>query len=195
MNDGEEQRTYVADEESRGNFEPLCISPPATAEGRAETGEFERHPRIKRCAGLREQLHSFLVMATPYFRENREGRILFAIMVVLTLANSAVRVYFSYLEKEFWNALSAKDADTFYSVMAKFAGSCIVMVPIIVAYRFQRQKLAIAWRKWLTGRILRLYFSNKVCSMEYCLGLQSSYIFYNFTDLFCIISSFRCIIH
>lgn len=101
-------------------------------------------------------------MSAPYFRENRQGKILFVIMVVLTLANSAVRVFFSYLARDFWNALSDKDEDRFYSVMGKFVGSMFVLAPITVLYRYQRQKLAIAWRKWLTGRVLRLYFSNKV---------------------------------
>lgn len=46
-----------------------------------------------------------------------------------------------------------------------------------MAYRYQRQKLAIAWRKWLTGRVLDLYFSNKVYyALERQLGggLESS---------------------
>jgi len=112
--------------------------------------------------GLREQLHEFKVMSMPYFQENRNGRILFAIMVVLTLANSAVRVFFSYLARDFWSALSDKKVEEFYTIMTKFVGSMFVLAPINVLYGYQRQKLAIAWRKWLTGRVLRLYFSNKV---------------------------------
>ena len=112
--------------------------------------------------GLREQLHEFKVMSMPYFQENRNGRILFAIMVVLTLANSAVRVFFSYLARDFWSALSDKKVEEFYKIMTKFVGSMFILAPINVLYGYQRQKLAIAWRKWLTGRVLRLYFSNKV---------------------------------
>jgi len=94
-------------------------------------------------------------------------------MIVLTLANSAVRVYFSYLARDFWSALSDKEAEKFYSIMAKFVGSMILLAPINVAYRFQRQKLAIAWRKWLTGRVLRLYFTNQV---YYALERQSGIV-------------------
>ena len=46
--------------------------------------------------------------------------------------------------------------------MTRFLAACAVLAPISVAYRYQRQKLAIAWRKWLTARVLDLYFSNKV---------------------------------
>lgn len=76
----------------------------------------------------------------------------------------------SYLARDFWSALSDKEADKFYDIMWKFVGSMVLLAPITVAYRYQRQKLAIAWRKWLTGRVLRLYFSNKV---YYALERQS----------------------
>ena len=60
---------------------------------------------------LREQLHSFRIMSAPYFRESKEGKCLFAIMVVLSLANSAVKVAFSYLSRDFWSALSNKEEE------------------------------------------------------------------------------------
>ena len=66
---------------------------------------------------LREHLRQFWIMAAPYFRENRKGQCLFLGMVVLTLLNSAVRVYFSYLARDFWSALSDKNVDLFYSIM------------------------------------------------------------------------------
>ena len=114
---------------------------------------------------LREQFASFWVMAVPFFRENRGGRTLLIAIVVLTLANSAVRVFFSYLARDFWSALQDKDAETFYGIMFRFLGAMFLLAPINVAYRYMRQKLAIAWRKWMTGRVLRLYFSNKVYYM------------------------------
>lgn len=124
----------------------------------------------KRQTRLREQLHSFRIMAAPYFRENSEGRCLFAIMVALSLANSAVRVAFSYLSRDFWSALSDKEEEQFYLIMTRFLAACVILAPISVAYRYQRQKLAIAWRNWLTGRVLDLYFDNKV---YYALERQS----------------------
>ncbi|EJK49930.1 hypothetical protein THAOC_31145 [Thalassiosira oceanica] len=111
---------------------------------------------------LREHLRQFWIMAAPYFRESREGQCLFLGMVVLTLLNSAVRVYFSYLARDFWSALSDKNADRFYSIMARFVGSMLFLAPINVFYRYQRQKLAIAWRDWLTRTVLHLYFRNRV---------------------------------
>jgi putative ATP-binding cassette transporter len=114
---------------------------------------------------LRGQFRLFGAMAAPYYRECRRGRALLLSIVALTLANSAVRVFFSYLARDFWSALQAKDEETFYDIMLKFLGAMFLLAPINVAYRYMRQTLAIAWRKWMTGRVLRLYFSNKVYYM------------------------------
>ena len=114
---------------------------------------------------LREQFHSFGTMAYPYFRESNGGRCLLLAIVVLTLANSAVRVFFSYLARDFWSALQGKDEGTFYDILYKFLCAMTLLAPINVAYRYYRQMLAIAWRKWMTGRVLRLYFSNRVYYM------------------------------
>jgi len=111
---------------------------------------------------LREQLHQFRIMSFPYFRETREARCLFGTLVILTLVNSAINVYFSYLIRDFSTALAEKEVEKFYQVIYKFLVSMVVFIPLQVMFRFIRVKLAIAWRKWLTARVLKLYFSNKV---------------------------------
>ena len=87
------------------------------------------------CDRFWEQFHAFRAMAMPYFRESRSGRCLFAVMVLLTLLNCAVRVIFSYLVKDFWTALSEKNEDVFTAVMWKFILALLVLVPINVFYR------------------------------------------------------------
>jgi putative ATP-binding cassette transporter len=147
------------DDVGRGGFVDLASSGDDNTTRKKKTVDDDLSLR------LREQFHNFHVMAMPYFRENRNGRNLLAAIVILTLANSAVRVFFSYLARDFWSALQEKDANTFYNIMFKFLGAMILLAPITVAYRYQRQRLAIAWRKWMTGRVLRLYFTNKVYYM------------------------------
>ena len=66
------------------------------------------------------------------------GRRLFAIIVVLTLANSAVRVFFSYLARDFWTALLDNYAGRFNAIMPRFVLSMVALAPINVAYAFQR---------------------------------------------------------
>ncbi|KAL7545952.1 hypothetical protein ACHAWF_009315 [Thalassiosira exigua] len=111
---------------------------------------------------LREQLYQFRMMSFPYFRETREGKCLFGTLILLTFVNSGINVYFSYLIRDFWTALAEKEAQIFYHVMYKFMISMIVLIPLQVIFRFIRVKLGIAWRKWLTERVLKLYFTNKV---------------------------------
>lgn len=111
---------------------------------------------------LREQLYQLRLILTPYFHETREGPCLFGILLFLALADSGISVYFSYIIRDLMTALAEKEAQAFYHVMIKFAISMVALIPLQVMYRFVRVKLAIAWRKWLTERVLKLYFSNKV---------------------------------
>jgi vitamin B12/bleomycin/antimicrobial peptide transport system ATP-binding/permease protein len=101
-------------------------------------------------------------MALPYFYEQWKGRLLFAVMVVLTLLNSGVRVLFSYLVRDFWSSLSDGEEEEFYSILRNFLLAMVLLAPINVLYRYQRQMLAIHWREWMTGRVLELYFSHRV---------------------------------
>jgi vitamin B12/bleomycin/antimicrobial peptide transport system ATP-binding/permease protein len=109
---------------------------------------------------LCQKWSTFWSLSIPYFRENGEGRCLFAGLIVLMLLSSCVRVAFSYLARDFWSALGDKDVDAFYRIMKQFLVALLFLAPINVFYRFQRQRLAIKWRKWMTERILQLYFYN-----------------------------------
>eukprot|EP00977_Amphora_coffeiformis_P029020 scaffold38301_cov191-Amphora_coffeaeformis.AAC.1 len=120
--------------------------------------------------GFFRQTRAFREMAAPYFAEQAVARGLFASMIALTLLNSAVRVVFSYLARDFWTALSAMDPDAFYRIMQRFFAALVLLAPITVFYRYQRQKLAIHWRGWMTERVLELYASNS--SVYY--GLERS---------------------
>ena len=111
---------------------------------------------------LIELFREFKEMALPYYQESKSGRWLFAGMIGITLLNSGVSVAFSYVGKDFWNALSSKDAANFYPMLAKYAAALVVGMPVSVLYRFQRERLAVAWREWITDRTLQLYSSNRV---------------------------------
>jgi hypothetical protein len=73
-----------------------------------------------------EQTKSFWEMASPYYEESIAGRWLFAGMIGLTLLNSGVSVAFSYLGKDFWNALSSKNTVEFYTVLSKYVGALLL---------------------------------------------------------------------
>ena len=118
-----------------------------------------KNPQKKK-KSFRQHLGIFWSMSLPYFRESGEARCLFGILIVLMLLDSAARIAFSYLARDFWSALGDKDADQFYRIMKNFLVALCLLAPINVFYRFQRQKLGIRWRQWMTERILELYFYN-----------------------------------
>jgi putative ATP-binding cassette transporter len=127
---------------------------------------------------FRQQWRAFVALSVPYFKESSEGRCLFLGLVILMLLNSSVRVAFSYLARDFWSALGDKDADQFYTIMTQFLIALLLLAPINVFYRFQRQRLTIKWRTWMTERILSLYFSsNRVYyTLERTSCDQNSYV-------------------
>lgn len=109
-----------------------------------------------------KQAALFRQMAWPYYEESKQGRWLLAGLLGLTLLNSRVSVLFSYLGKDFWNALSAKDTTDFYFVLQKYLGALVVGAPIITLYKYQREQLAVHWREWMTARTFQLYTTNRV---------------------------------
>ena len=113
-------------------------------------------------AKISQQSKEFWEMAFPYFEESITGRWLFAGMIGLTLLNSGVSVVFSYLGKDFYNALSSKNTVEFYSVLTKYVGALLLGAPLVTLYSFQIERLAIHWREWMTDRTLQLYEDNRV---------------------------------
>jgi vitamin B12/bleomycin/antimicrobial peptide transport system ATP-binding/permease protein len=111
---------------------------------------------------ISKQAAVFWEMAFPYYEESKTARWLFAGMIGMTLLNSAVSVAFSYLGKDFWNALSAKDTVEFYNVLTKYVGALLLGAPVVTLYKFQRERLAVHWREWMTDRTLQLYEDNRV---------------------------------
>jgi len=110
-----------------------------------------------------QQLFSlFWQMASPYYRESKSGRKMFWAVIGLTLVNSGVSVAFSYLGKDFWNALSSKDVDAFYGVLKQYVPALLVGAPVATYYRFQRAQLAVSWREWMTDRTLQIYASERI---------------------------------
>lgn len=111
---------------------------------------------------IKSQFKEFWEMGFPYFEDSQSGRRLFYGMIGLTLLNSGISVAFSYLRKDFWNALSSKEVEEFYALLVKYLEAFAVAIPIRTYYKFQREQLAVQWREWMTDRTLQLYYSNRV---------------------------------
>lgn len=111
---------------------------------------------------LRRLLHAFNIMSMPYFRESSEGRCLFLLLFIVILISCGGKVFLSYQVNYFYSALTEKDVQRFWQVMITFIIAMICFVPVDALYVWIKIRLNIAWRKWLSERVLKLYFHNKV---------------------------------
>ena len=93
---------------------------------------------------FQERLRLFGRLALPYFERAEGAKLNFGLMVLLVLINSAVSVTFSYVGRDFYSALSAKDQALFLEKTANFAAGLAVATPLTVLYKFQRQRCAPA---------------------------------------------------
>ena len=110
---------------------------------------------------FQERLRLFRRLALPYFQQAEGAKLNFGLMLLLVLINSAVSVTFSYVGRDFYSALSAKDQALFLEKTANFALGLAVATPLTVLYKFQRQRLALNWRLWMTTELARQYYSDQ----------------------------------
>lgn len=113
------------------------------------------------------QLRPFLNIAIPFFQNDEKARRSLLEVSGLTLLNSGVSVAFSYISRDFYNALNIRNEALFYEKIEYFFLALLIAVPISVYYQFLRQKLSLYWRESLTEKILNLYLNNtKYYEME-----------------------------
>jgi len=107
-----------------------------------------------------KQLEPFIRIAVPFFKEDKKARESLISVLALTLLNSGVSVAFSYVVRDFYNALNARDQPVFYEKIELYFALLVVAVPVAVYYRFTKDKLALYWRENLTKRVLDSYFTE-----------------------------------
>ena len=97
----------------------------------------------------------------PFFKDDKTARNSLVGVVALTLLNSGVSVAFSYISRDFYNALNARDEAVFYEKIELFFAALLIAVPISVYYRFLREKLSLYWREALTAKVLDKYYAYR----------------------------------
>ncbi|WPB86977.1 ABC transporter ATP-binding protein/permease [Sediminicoccus rosea] len=115
-----------------------------------------------------------LSLALPYWRseERWAARGLLAVVVGLNLALVAMSVMLSYWNREFFNALEARDAEAFSALlftwkqtesglMPGFVWIATAYILIAVYAIYLRQALQIRWRRWTTETLLAGWLSDR----------------------------------
>ncbi len=107
--------------------------------------------------------HRFWRIARPFWFGDQKwlARGMLALLVILLLGRTEFTVVFNQQSGEFTSALAAKDSHRFWSSMRVFGAALVVAVPIYGFYYYVRDRLGIAWRRWLTDNFLSKYLSNR----------------------------------
>ncbi len=113
-------------------------------------------------------------LARPYFwsDEKWSARALLLSIVALNLSIVGMSVVLSFWNREFYNALQNKDWDAFISLlfwyrrtdsglMPGFSWVAAVYIAVAVYRTYLNQWLQIRWRRWMTGRFLDEWLSDR----------------------------------
>jgi putative ATP-binding cassette transporter len=100
-------------------------------------------------------LRRFWRLARGYYagEERRTAWMLTAGVVGLTLVQIAIQVRFNLWNRDFFNALEARDRGAFFGQMGTFLLLTVASMVVAVFQLYVRQLLQLRWREWLVFRL------------------------------------------
>lgn len=130
--------------------------------------------KLKRVKNFDRRLWSrFWQIARPYWfgSEKWLARGLLALLLLLLLGRTEFTVLFNQQTGEFTSALAAHDTTRFWRSIRFFGIVLVLAAPIYAFYYYVRDRLGVAWRRWLTHLLLDRYLSHRA---YYSLGADPS---------------------
>lgn len=113
-------------------------------------------------------------LAAPYYRSEEKwiAWVLLITVIALNLATVAMSVVLSYWNREFFNALQAKDYGAFIDLlltyrrtdsglMPGFVWVIVIYIVITVYENYLQSWLEMRWRRWLTNKYLNEWFADR----------------------------------
>ena len=98
-------------------------------------------------------------------RQNLRGRwvqwVLLGALLFLLFSVNGLNVILSFVFRFIDTSLNQRDEALFWQFLIIYGVVIVAAVPIIVAYRYIRQKLGLLWREWLTKHFLDRYFQQR----------------------------------
>lgn len=145
------------------NLPPLLlVEDDSVAESTAVVAEIGADEEVAKDIGLTpNQLKPFLDIAVPFFKTDDVARRSLIGVFAMTLLNSGISVVFSFVSRDFYNALNARNEALFYEKVEYFFLAILVAIPVSVYYRFLREKLSLYWREALTSKMLDKYYADR----------------------------------
>lgn len=105
----------------------------------------------------------FWTIAKAYwFGEDKwKARGLLLLIVLLLLGYTGLSVLLNTQRGELISALSARSESRFWKTVGIFLGILVVYAPLLAGYTFLRDRLGLAWRRWLTDSFIERYFRDR----------------------------------
>jgi vitamin B12/bleomycin/antimicrobial peptide transport system ATP-binding/permease protein len=105
----------------------------------------------------------FWAIAKLYWlgNEKKGANALLALLGVLLLATTQVKVFLNTIQGELISALSSHDSPRFWQGVIIALGGIIIYGLLNSGYGYLRETIGIYWRRWLTDRFLNQYFSDR----------------------------------
>ena len=101
------------------------------------------------------------IAKTYWFSDEKwKARGLLLLIVLLLLAYTGLSVVLNNQRGELISALSAKNESRFWQTVIIFIGVLVVYAPLLAAYTYLRDRLGLAWRRWLTTDFVERYFAE-----------------------------------
>ncbi|KAH9612579.1 hypothetical protein KSS87_001776 [Heliosperma pusillum] len=105
----------------------------------------------------------FWKVAKPYWfsDDKTQARLRLATVFALTLGTTGISVAFSYLGRDFYNALANKDQEQFMKQLLYYLGGFAGGIPIFVLRDYAKDTLSLRWRSWMTKYYMQRYLENR----------------------------------
>ncbi|HMO01851.1 MAG TPA: SbmA/BacA-like family transporter [Oligoflexia bacterium] len=101
------------------------------------------------------------LVAPVFFEDVRwKARALLCLLILFSLSLSGMNVLISYINRDFMTALSLKDREGFFNQLYLALLAFAFAAPLVAMYRYTEERFALFWRRWISRKILRNYFSQ-----------------------------------
>ncbi|MEO0541752.1 MAG: ABC transporter ATP-binding protein/permease [Cyanobacteria bacterium P01_A01_bin.105] len=102
------------------------------------------------------------IAKTYWFSDEKwKARGLLLLIVVLLFAYTGLSVVLNNQRGELISSLSAKSESRFWQTVVIFLGVLVIYAPLLAGYTYLRDRLGLAWRRWLTTDFIERYFSDR----------------------------------
>src|SRR5256712_2047113 len=102
------------------------------------------------------------------------ARGVFALVIALLFAFSALNVLNSYVGRDFMTAIAERDSARFTREAIACLGVFAASAAVGAFYSYSEQRLGLLWREWLTRQLLRAYLDRRAYYRLSAAGVRTS---------------------